>query len=71
MVDESVNDASAVVIRPDYNSKSGLGVRTIGYSVTYGDLISVITVEHQGVVYGATAFRSESKDRRYYYYGSE
>lgn len=63
---EALEDPQAVVFNPDYNSQSGESIRTIGYSPSYGALISVITVNYQGTVYGATAFRSEAKDRRYY-----
>lgn len=65
--EEALNDPDAVIINPDYASKSGLGIRTIGYSRSYGDLLSVLTwVDSQGVTNGATAFRAKGKDRRYY-----
>jgi uncharacterized DUF497 family protein len=64
---EALDDPDAVEFDPDYNSKSGQSIRTIGYSASYGDVLSVITVrDDEGVIWGATAFRSNSKDRRYY-----
>ncbi|MFN3003532.1 transposase [Mycolicibacterium wolinskyi] len=64
--EEAFYDVDAVVINPDYASKSGKSVRTIGYSPSFGDLLAVITVLHGGNTYGATAFRAEGRDRRYY-----
>lgn len=69
MANEALDDPDAVVVDPDYNSESGLGVRTIGFSANYGGVLSVITVEHEGVIYGATAFRADGKDRRFYLQG--
>ncbi|QRY48139.1 BrnT family toxin [Mycolicibacterium boenickei] len=63
---EAFYDDNAVVISPDYASKSGNGVRTIGYSASSGELLTVLTVRHEGRVYGATAFPSDRRDRRYY-----
>ncbi|TDH57536.1 transposase [Mycobacterium eburneum] len=63
---EALYDLDAIVINPDYAAISGKGVRTIGYSDSFGDLITVITVPFEGRTYGATAFPSEGRDRRYY-----
>jgi hypothetical protein len=54
------------VISPDPASISGRSVRTIGYSPGFGDLLAIITVEDQGVVYGANAWRANDRDRRTY-----
>ena len=62
--EEAFYDDNAVVINPDYASKSGKGVRTIGYSNSYGDILTVLTVLHEGRTYGATAFPSDRRDRR-------
>lgn len=51
---------------PDYNSKSGESVRIVGYSLSADAVITVITVEKDGIVYGASAWKSNAKDRRYY-----
>jgi uncharacterized DUF497 family protein len=64
--DEALADPQAVVYDPDYNSKSGEGVRTIGESPSFGDILTVITVEEGGVVYGANAWKANGRDRRYY-----
>lgn len=64
--DEALEDADAVVFKPDYAAKTGEGVRTIGWSDSFGDLLTVITVEFEGVVYGASAWKSNKRDRRYY-----
>ncbi|MCH9732855.1 MAG: transposase [Actinomycetia bacterium] len=69
MADEAVTDIAAVVIDPDYNSKTNQSVRTIGYSTTAGAVLTVITYEEDGVTYGATAFKSNGRDRRYYRQG--
>lgn len=66
---EALDDPSAVIFDPDYNTNNGRSVRTIGYSPSLGDVLSVITVEEDGIVYGANAWRSNSRDRRYYKQG--
>jgi uncharacterized DUF497 family protein len=63
---EALADPNAVVIDPDYASKTGRSIRTIGYSPSFGYILTVITVAHQGAVYGATAFQADRRDRRYY-----
>jgi uncharacterized DUF497 family protein len=66
---EALADPSAVTFNPDYNSKSGESVRTIGYSPSAGTILTVITVEENGIVYGANAWKSNSRDRYYYRQG--
>lgn len=63
---EALDDHDAVVITPDYASKSGLGVRTIGYSDSFGGILAVITVLFEGVIYGATAYESDRRDPKLY-----
>jgi len=67
--DEALADENAVVFDPDYNSKSGESVRTIGASWSIQDILTVITVEHEGTVYGVNAWRSNDRDTRYYEQG--
>jgi hypothetical protein len=67
--DEALDDPNAVTFNPDYNSKSGDSVRTIGYSPSKGAVLSVITVEEDGIVYGANAWKSKGRDRRHYNQG--
>ena len=66
---EALDDPDAITFRPDYNSKSGDSVRTIGYSIGARRVLTVITVEEDGVVYGANAWKSNSRDRQYYQRG--
>jgi uncharacterized DUF497 family protein len=67
--DEALADEQAVVFDPDYNSKSGEGVRTIGESPGLGAILTVITVEDDGTVYGVNAWKANARDRRYYQEG--
>jgi uncharacterized DUF497 family protein len=67
--DEALDDPSAVIFDPDYNTKSGKSVRTIGYSPSKRAVLTVITVEEDGTVYGASAWKSKGRDRRYYRQG--
>ena len=64
--DEALLDPERVVIDPDYNSTSGRSIRVIGFSITVDDLVTVIVLEDDGVVYGVNAWRSNLKDRRIY-----
>lgn len=68
---EALADPSAVIFDPDYNTKSGISVRTIGYSSSFGDLLSVITVTENGITYGVNGWKSNPRDRRYYNQESE
>lgn len=67
--DEAFNDADAVVFDPDYNTKSGRQVRTLGYSPSAQAVLSVITLNVGDAVWGVNAWRSNSRDRRYYCQG--
>ena len=69
MAEEALADEAAVVLNPDDRGLSGQGIRTIGYSPTCKSVVSVITVERDGVVYGASAWRSNSRDNRNYQEG--
>jgi hypothetical protein len=67
--DEALNDPKAVVFDPDYNAISGRSVRTIGYSSGAADVLTVITVDEDGTVYGVNGWKANSRDRRYYNQG--
>jgi uncharacterized DUF497 family protein len=67
--DEALDDPNAITFDPDYNSKSGESIRTIGYSISAASVLSVITVEDDGIVHGVNAWKSNSRDRRYYQKG--
>ena len=58
---EALTDPNRVVINPDYASISGRGIRTIGYSASFGGLLSVMTwIDQHGVERGTTAFRAKT-----------
>jgi hypothetical protein len=63
---EAYVDPDAVTFDPDYASLSGRSVRTIGYSITAGFLITVITLLDDGHLYGVNAWKSNSTDAGYY-----
>ena len=66
--DEAFAHEDALTIEPDYNSVSGRGIRTIGFSNSFGDLLSVLSYfDHNGVQQGTTAFRANKRDRRIYF----
>ena len=67
--DEALDDPNAVTFDPDYNTTSGRSIRTIGYSTSARHVLSVITVEEDGIVHGANAWKSNSRDRQYYQQG--
>jgi hypothetical protein len=46
---EALADPDRIVLDPDPASRSGVSVRTIGYSVTRAALVTVITVEDDGI----------------------
>lgn len=64
---EAYLDPHAVDFAPDYASRSGSSVRTIGWSDQAGCIITVITVrDSQGHLWGATAFKANSIDEQHY-----
>jgi uncharacterized DUF497 family protein len=63
---EALADAAAVVIDPDPASISGKSTRTIGYSASLGDILTVITVEDEGITCGSNAWAANDRDRRTY-----
>ena len=71
IADEALEDPNRVVIDPDYNSESGRSVRIIGFSVTAGDVITVIVLGNDGTEYGVNGWTANEKDRRFYAAGSE
>ena len=66
---EALADPDAVVFDPDYNSRTGEGVRTIGFSPSAASVLTVITYVIDGVTHGASAWKSNGRDRRYYRQG--
>lgn len=63
---EALRDPMRAVVDPDYASKSGEGTRIIGYSPSFGDVLSIIVVLHGGREYGANGWRANDKDRAIY-----
>jgi hypothetical protein len=66
IANEALTDPNALVLNPDPASRSGASVRTIGHSATYGGLVTVITVDEDGAVYGVNAWPSNDVDTRKY-----
>jgi uncharacterized DUF497 family protein len=66
---EALDDPNAVIFDPDYNTNSGKSLRTIGYSPSKREVLTVITLKLPSIVYGASAWKSNSRDRRYYQQG--
>ncbi len=64
--DEALTDPDALVFDPDYASRSGRSVRTIGWSPSAGRLLTVITVADAGVVYGVNGSPANDIDSRHY-----
>lgn len=64
---EAYLDPEAVEFVPDYASRSGTSVRTIGWSDQAGFIITIITVrDSHGHLWGATAFKANTLDERHY-----
>lgn len=64
---EAYLDPHAVEFAPDYASRSGSSVRTIGWSDQAGFIITVITVrDSRGHLWGATAFKANFIDEKHY-----
>jgi hypothetical protein len=61
---EALGDPNRVVINPDYNSRSGDGVRIIGYCASRDEVLSVLV--HKPTGYGINGCPSNAMDRRIY-----
>jgi len=68
---EAWHDEHAAVIDPDYNSKSGQSLRLIGWSAQAGFLVTVIAVRFEGSLFAASAWKSNTTDRRLYKEGGD
>jgi hypothetical protein len=53
-------------LTPTTTPLSGQQVRTIGYSPSARTVLSVITLDKEGVVWGVNAWKSNSRDGSYY-----
>ncbi|NLE81026.1 MAG: transposase [Rhodococcus sp.] len=64
---EAVRDIDGLWFDPDPRSRSGRGVRVIGYSHSRRAVITVIVVRRSaGSFYGANGWESNSSDRSRY-----
>lgn len=63
---EAWSDPMAVVLDPDPKSRSGRGVRVIGFSPSAGFVITVTAVRDEGRLWGTSAWRANSIDQRIY-----
>lgn len=63
---EALADPARLMLTPDPASRSGVSSRTIGYSPDRAALVTVITVEEDGTVYGINAWESNQTDQRRY-----
>lgn len=61
---EALGDPEVLRIAPDPASRSGRSIRTIGYSPQAGCLITVITVDEEGVTYGVNSWEIERHRHR-------
>ena len=64
--DEAIADPERVVINPDPASKSGRGVRIIGYSTTAQAVLTVIVLDDEGTTHGVNAWKANARDQRLY-----
>jgi uncharacterized DUF497 family protein len=70
--DQALHDPERVVIQPDYASRSGESVRVIGFCPSLGDMLTVIVVvDEGGHEYGASAWKSNQRDRHIYHHAKE
>ncbi|MHB8186451.1 MAG: hypothetical protein ACYDDU_10265 [Dermatophilaceae bacterium] len=63
---EVLDDPDRVVITPDPASKSGLAVRTIGWSHTANRIITVITLADNHRLHGVNGWVANSSDQKLY-----
>lgn len=59
---EAIADPLAVWIEPDPASKSGKGIRVIGWSTTKDCAITIILVNNKGELFGANGWKSDNRD---------
>src|SRR5437764_12706959 len=64
--EEVIDEPDALWFEPDPKSKSGLGIRVIGYSVSAGFVITVVAYRRRRVLWGATAYKASGAELRAY-----
>lgn len=63
-------DRDRIVDEPDPQSAHANSVRLVGYSPSAAMVITVVALrDHQGVLHGASAWRTTGKPRREYWEG--
>jgi hypothetical protein len=63
---EALADPMRLVLDPDPKGRSGDSARIFGWSQTYGAVLTVIVVRHDGREYGANAWRTDGRELREY-----
>jgi uncharacterized DUF497 family protein len=63
---EAIADPDRVMLSPDPASKSGRGVRIIGYSITAQVVLTVIVLDDEGATVGVNAWKANEKDQQRY-----
>lgn len=63
---DALADPDCVVIDPDYASVTGRSVRVIGYSMLASAVVTVIVLDHEGVMYGVNGWLANDRDQRIY-----
>ena len=63
---EALEDPDALIIDPDYASRSGLSTRTIGWCDGRAELLAVITIRRGRTTYGINAWPANRGDARRY-----
>lgn len=66
LANEALRDPNRLVIDPDLASTSGRTVRVVGWSMTFGGLVTIIVLPDGGDVWGVNAWPSNSTDQRRY-----
>ncbi|WP_010118954.1 hypothetical protein [Corynebacterium nuruki] len=65
-VEEALSDDERLVLEPDPASRSGVSVRTIGFSASAAAVLTVITVLDGDRTYGVNCWPSNSTDQAKY-----
>lgn len=64
--EEAIDDPDCVLRSPDPSSRSGKSDRYVGWSSSRGDLLVVIVVRHEELVYGGNAWPANDAHRNLY-----
>lgn len=64
---QALADPSRVDLHPDPASQSGRSIRVIGWCEGIGELLTIIVVEHDGVIFGVNGWVANSTDRNRYF----